>query len=105
MKYEFNTPPAVVTYGKAGKAKYFAKLLEMGSADKVADVYTFNRTHLVTSSAARTLFVINGSKIIFNLDCTLGTGLLTLSAGYTSVEANLTHLRALVVTRALNDNS
>lgn len=29
MKYEFNTPPAVVTYGKAGKAKYFAKLLEM----------------------------------------------------------------------------
>ena len=25
MKYEFNTPPAVVTYGKAEKAKYFAK--------------------------------------------------------------------------------
>ena len=77
----------------------------MSAADKVADVYTLNRTHLVTSSAAGTLFVINGSKIIFNLDCTLGTGLLTLSAGDTAVKTNLSYLRALVVTRALNDNS
>ena len=105
MKYEFNTPPAVVTYGKAGKAKYFAKLFKVSAADEVADVYTLHRTHLVAGSATRTLFVINGSKVINNLNCTLGTGLFTLSAGDTAVKANLTHLSTLVVTRALNDNT
>ena len=70
----------------------------MSAADEVADVYTFNRTHLVTGSAAGTLVVINGGQVIFNLDCALGTGFLTLSAGDTAVLANLTHLCTLVVT-------
>ena len=105
MKYEFNTPPAVVTYGKAGKAKYFAKLFKVSAADEVADVYTFNRTHLVTGSAAGALVILYGCKGIFNLNCSIGTVLFTLTAGYTSLKTNLTHLSALVVTRALNYDS
>ena len=77
----------------------------MGAADEVTEVNTLHRTHVVTGSAAGTLIVINGSEIVYYLDCSLGTGLLTLAAGYTAVLANLTHLGALVVTRALNDNS
>ena len=85
MKYKFNTPPAVVTYGKAGKAQYFAKLLEMGAADKVAEVNTFHSAYVVTGSAAGTLVVIDGSKVVFNLNCTLGAALFTLSASDTAV--------------------
>ena len=77
----------------------------MSAADKVANVNTLHRTHIMTSSATRTLLVIDGSEIIYYLDCSLGTGLLALAAGYTAVLANLAHLSALIVTRALNDYS
>ena len=105
MKYEFKPPPAVETYGKAGKAKYFAKLLKVGAANEVAEVYTLNRAYIVTASATRARGVVDGSKIVFYLDCSLGAGFLTLAAGDTTVEANLANLSTLVVTRALNDNT
>jgi len=57
----------------------------VGAADEVAEVNTLHRTHVVTISAAGTLLVINGREIVYYLDCSLGTGLLTLAAGYTTV--------------------
>ena len=105
MKYEFKPPPAVETYGKAGKAKYFAKLLKMSAANEVADVYTLNRAYIMTISTTRTLGVVDGSKVVFNLDCTLGTSFFTLSASDTTVKTNLTHLSTLIVARALYYNS
>ena len=57
----------------------------MRAADEIAEVNTFHRTHVVTGSAAGTLLVINGREIVYYLDCSLGTGLLTLAAGYTTV--------------------
>ena len=75
----------------------------MGAADEIAEMYTLNRTYVVTISAAGTLTVIDGRKIVYYLYCSLGTGLLALAAGYTAVQTNLAHLSALVVTRAFND--
>ena len=77
----------------------------MSATDEVSEVNTFHRAYVVTGSAAGTLRVIYSSKIVFNLNCTLGTALFTLSAGDTAVEANLSYLSTLVVTRALNDNA
>lgn len=57
----------------------------MSTADKIAEVNTLHRTHVVTISAAGTLLVINSREIVYYLDCSLGTGLLTLAAGYTTV--------------------
>ena len=97
IKYKFNTPPAVVAYGKAGKAKYFAKLFKVSAANEVAEMNTFHRAYLVTLAAACTLTVVDGSKVVYYLDCTLGTVLLTLHTADTAVRANLTNLRALVM--------
>ena len=50
----------------------------MCAADKILQMYTLNGTYIVAGSAACTLIIINYGKIILNLDCSLGTGLLTL---------------------------
>ena len=105
MKCKPSLPPAVVTYGKAEKAKQFAKLFKMCAADKVSEVNTFNRTNLVTLSATGTLAVIYGSKVVFNLYCAFGTVLLALHTTDTAVGANLTNLSALIGTGAFNNNS
>ena len=83
----------------------FAKLFKVSATNEVAEMYTLNGTYIVTVSTTGTLLVIDGGKVVFYLDCSLGTGFFTLAASDTTVEANLTHLRALIVTRALNDNS
>ena len=101
MKDEFNAPPAVVTYGKAWKAKYFAKLFKMRAADEITEMYTFNYTNLVTLSTACALGVINGSKIVFNLDCSFGTVLFTLHTAYAAVGADLTNLSTLIMAGTL----
>jgi len=57
----------------------------VSAADKVAEVNTFHRAYVVTGSAAGTLVVIDGSKVVFNLYCTLRAALFTLSASDTAV--------------------
>ena len=76
----------------------------MSAADKVSGMYTFHGAHVMTSTPTRALLIINGSKVVFNLNCSLGTGFLTFAAGYTAVLANLTHLCALVMTATFNYN-
>ena len=59
----------------------------------------------MASATACTLRVINSSEIILNLDCSLGTGLLTLHTADTAVGACLTCNSALIVAGALNNDS
>ena len=77
----------------------------MSAADEITQMNTLHRTYLVTLAAAGALGVVYGGEVVFNLDCTLGTILLTFHTTYTSVGANLAHLSALVVAGALNDNA
>ena len=77
----------------------------MSAAGEVFEVTTLLRTYLLTRSTSCTLFVIDGSKVVFNLDRALGTGFLTLSASDTAVMAYLAHLRALVVAGALDNHA
>ncbi len=77
----------------------------MSSADEILQMNTLHGTNIVTSSAARTLIIINCGEIILYLDCSLGTGLLTLHTADASVGAGLTGNSTLVVAGALNDNS
>ena len=83
----------------------FTKLFKVSAADEVAEMYTLNRTYIVTLSTACALAVIDGGKVVFYLDGTLGTVLLTLHAADTAVRTNLTYLCALVVAGALNNNA
>ena len=101
-KSSFFFVPAVVTYGKSEKTailtqNYRRKLFKVGAADEVSGVNALNGAHIVTGSAAGALLVINGCKIVFNLDRSLGAGFFTLAASYTAVGANLTHLSTLVM--------
>ena len=76
----------------------------MGAADEITDVNTMNGAYLVAGMAVVTLGVIYGGDVFYEGYCAVGTGLHTLSAGYTSVLTNLTNVCALVVVAALNDN-
>ena len=73
----------------------------MRAADEVTEMYTFNYTNIVTLSTARALGVINGSKVVFHLDCAFRTCLFTLHTAYTAVGADLTNLSTLVMAGAL----
>ena len=77
----------------------------MSSADEILQMYALDGAYVVTSSAARTLIIINCGEIILYLDCSLGTGLLTLHTADTSVGAGLTGYGTLIMAGALNDNS
>ena len=77
----------------------------MSSADEILQMNTLHGTNIVTSSAARTLIIINCGEIILYLDCSLGTGLLTLHTADASIGTGLTGNSTLVVAGALNDNS
>ena len=77
----------------------------MRSANEVVFIYTMNRASILTSATAGTLAVIDGSKVVYNLDSTLGAYLFALSASDTANGAILANLRAFVMVRALNDNS
>ena len=74
----------------------------MSAADEVTEVYTLYGTNIVTSATACTLAVIYGSKIVLNLDSTLGTGLLTLHTADTAVGTELSCHSALIVVGALD---
>ena len=109
-KSSFFFVPAVVTYGKSEKTailtqNFRRKSLEMSAADKIAGMYTFHRAHVMASSAAGTLLVIDGGKVVFNLNCSLGAGFFAFSATDTAVGADLAHLSALIMARALNNNT
>ena len=69
----------------------------MRAADKVADVYTLHGTHVVASTAAGTLGVVDSREISLNLDSSLGTGLLAFSASDTADLTYGSYLSAFVV--------
>lgn len=77
----------------------------MSAADEVTKMNTLNRTYVVTYATASALLVIDNCKVVFNLDCAVGTGLLALHTADTAVGANLTNLCALIVAGALNNNA
>ena len=85
--------------------KQFTKLLKVGTADKALDVNTLHRASLVTCATTGTLGVVDGCKVVFNLNCALGTNLLALHTTDTTVRAELTNNSALVMAGALNKNS
>ena len=92
-------------YRKVKNLPRFAKLFKVGAANEVAGVYTSHRTHRLASPATRALGIIDGGKIVNNLDCTVGTGLFALAAGYTAVKTNLANLCDLAVAVALYNNA
>ena len=57
----------------------------MCATDEVTEMNTFNGANVVTRATSRTLRIINYGEIILNLDCSLGTGLLTLHTADTAV--------------------
>ena len=77
----------------------------MRSADKAALVDTVYGTNLNACATAGAKVVVDGSEVILNGDCAVGTGLLTLHTADTTVGAVLTHVCALIVVGAFNDNS
>ena len=77
----------------------------MRSANKVALVDTVNRANLTAGAAARAFRVVDGSKVIDNLNCSLRTALFALTAGNTADKAGAAHLCALVVVTALYNDT
>ena len=69
----------------------------MRSANKVSKVYALYGTYVVALAASGTLFVIDGGKVVYYLDCSLRTGFLALHTADTAVGAHLTNLSALIV--------
>ena len=58
-----------------------------------------------TLAAAGALVVVDNGKVVNNLYCAVGTGLLALAAGNTAVLAALANSRALIVIRALYNDA
>ena len=77
----------------------------MSATHKVFEVNTLNGANIVTCATTRTLAVIDGGKVVFNLDCSLRTGLLTLHTSDTANRANLACYSTLIMAGALNKNS
>ena len=77
----------------------------MRSADEVALVQTVYRTYLCTLTAAVTERIVDNGEVINNLDSSGRTGFLAFHTRDTAVGAILTSHRALVVARALYDDS
>ena len=69
----------------------------MGAANKITHMYTLRRTNIMANSAARTLFIVDSRKVVFNGNSTRGAGFLAFATADTAVEAHLTDLRALIV--------
>ena len=77
----------------------------MCAADKVSFVDTMYGTNLFALSAACTQRIVDGCKVVFNLDSAVRTGLLALHTADTAVSAVLTCKRALIVIGALYYNT
>jgi hypothetical protein len=73
----------------------------VSAANEVAEMNALYGTNIVTSAATCTLAVIDGSKVVLYLDCSLGTGLLALHTTDTTVGAGLTCYCALIMAGAL----
>ena len=78
---------------------------EVRAADEVTLVDAVYRANGCTLTAAGTEVVIYGREVVDNLDSATRTSLLTLHTADTAVGADLSCQGALVVVRALNDNS
>ena len=78
---------------------------EVRSADEAAFVYAMYGTNLYACAAAGAKIVVDGRKVVLYGDSAVGTGLLALHTADTSVLAVLTYVCALIVVRALNDNT
>ena len=74
----------------------------MSAADKVALVNTVNGASRLTSAAARAFIVIYNGKVVDYLNCSLGAGLFTFSAGYTALVAVFANGGTLVMIITLN---
>ena len=74
----------------------------MRSADKVALVNTMYRAYLNTRGTSRALLIVDCGKVVDNLDSSVRTGFLALTAGDASVFTSLSCNCALVVVGALN---
>ena len=77
----------------------------MRSADEAAFVDAMYGTNLYACAAAGAKIVVDGRKVVLYGDSAVGTGLLALHTADTSVLAVLTYVCALIVVRALNDNT
>ena len=77
----------------------------MCAAEEVVLVDTVNGASLGTLATACALVIIDNGKVVNNLYCAVGTGLLALAAGNTSVLAALANSRALIVIRALDNHA
>ena len=77
----------------------------MCAADKITGVNALYGAGVTAGAASRAFFVIDGGKVIFNLNCTVRAGLFALTARNAYVKADLAHLSALIVARAFNNNA
>jgi hypothetical protein len=78
--------------------------LSVSAADEVIFVNAVNGANLNARSAACAKRIIDGGKVAFNLNRTVGASLLALHATNASVGALLASDSALIVVRALNNN-
>ena len=77
----------------------------MCSAHEVTLVDAMNGADGSTGAATGALIVVDSSKVVYNGDCTVGAGLLTLLAADTTVGAILSHSGTGVMVRALDNNA
>ena len=77
----------------------------MRSADEATLVDAMHGTSLNARAAACAKVVVDGSEVILNGDCAVGTGLLALHTADTAVLTVLTYVSALIIVGAFNDNA
>ena len=81
------------------------EFLEMCAADKVALVYAMRGAYPYALATAGALIVVDCCKIVYYRDSAVRTSLLTLTAGNTAVLTVLSCKCALVVIRALDNDT
>ena len=77
----------------------------MCAAEEVVLVDAVNGADFCTLATACALVVVDNGKVVNNLYCAVGTGLLALAAGNTAVLTALANCRALIVIRALDNHA
>ena len=77
----------------------------MRSADEATLVDAMHGTSLNARATACAKVVVDGSEVILNGDCAVGTGLLALHTADTAVLTVLTYVSALIIVGAFNDNA
>ena len=77
----------------------------MSSADEATLVDAMHGTSLNARATACAKVVVDGSEVILNGDCAVGTGLLALHTADTAVLTVLTYVSTLIIVGAFNDNA